>query len=192
MGVRTNAQGISIAPLKSALQYADSDLGIDVETSSYGEICSALSEYFAESMDLYNAGVFSDKVTFHNPNSSCTWGTKTRRAYTVNANTLSASVDNINSVTWGFEFVGVNLAHYKTLYCIANGSQYSIDISTLTSDYGYVAVIGHMAGSNAIPMYMAATNSTFSNMDSVSSANKVLLSSGGPRTVSISRIWLER
>ena len=46
MGVKTNADGISISPLKTALQYADDALGIDVATSSYGEICDALGVFF--------------------------------------------------------------------------------------------------------------------------------------------------
>lgn len=48
MGVKSNVQGISITPLKTALQYADNKLGITVATSSYSEICDALADYFPE------------------------------------------------------------------------------------------------------------------------------------------------
>lgn len=46
MGVKLNAQGISIVPLKTALAYADDELGIDVATASYSEICEALAEAY--------------------------------------------------------------------------------------------------------------------------------------------------
>ena len=57
MGVKSNVQGISIAPLKSALAYADNELGITVATSSYSEICQALSDYFPEfTGEIYTNG----------------------------------------------------------------------------------------------------------------------------------------
>ena len=57
MGVRTNAGGgASVGKLKTALQYADGALGIDVETSSYNEICDALAIAYPEEFTLFNAG----------------------------------------------------------------------------------------------------------------------------------------
>ena len=45
---RGGGGGASLAPLKNALQYADDELGIDVATASYSEICDALADYFPE------------------------------------------------------------------------------------------------------------------------------------------------
>lgn len=85
MGVKTNVDGISIAPLKSALAYADDELGITVATSSYSEICQALSDYFPEyDGTLYNYGV--QNVEWENPGSYTMAGT---------AQTASINSDNV-------------------------------------------------------------------------------------------------
>lgn len=44
------AGGASVAKLKTALQYADNKLGLDVQHSSYSDICRALGIYFPEGL----------------------------------------------------------------------------------------------------------------------------------------------
>lgn len=67
MGVRTNMAGASVDELRTALQYADVALDIDISTASYSQICDALAACFPEQLVLFDpytgatdvAGTFS-------------------------------------------------------------------------------------------------------------------------------------
>lgn len=93
MGVKSNVQGISIAPLKTALQYADSELGIDVETSSYSDICDALAEYFPDfdGKWLYG-GVYNDNFGAVTTSGSTTYSKSTNFTTSTGATTGTTTV----------------------------------------------------------------------------------------------------
>lgn len=62
MGVKTNVQGVPLSDLKTALQYADDDLGITVATASYGDICDALADFFPDTPEI--SGIASSSTPY--------------------------------------------------------------------------------------------------------------------------------
>ncbi len=136
MGVKTNAQGVPLSNLKTALQYADDELGITVASSSYAEICDALADYFPDwDGMIYNAGVetIPIDVTGYLRTSSFS----TALAPTKYASYLYVGVDFSGGTSNKALLTNtkVNVTRFNTLYFTLNGTTRSLDISSLSGEY---------------------------------------------------------
>lgn len=128
MGVRTNAGGgASVAKLKTALQYADTALGIDVDTSSYAEICDALAAYFPEALILFDGSSYASL-----------W-TKNSYAYVDDTIRLvRQSVSGRDGVVYTTSPIDVTTYNTLEIDATVYGSTrqtYSYDVSALTGNY---------------------------------------------------------
>lgn len=194
MGVRTNAQGISIAPLKTALQYADSKLGITVATSSYSDICTALSNYFP-SFD----GVFFD-VNTHN-----TFELLDDTGYLRTPSFTTADVPQFTSSGLRTGIINadnvhcrailsaekVDVTNYNALYFTLGGTTYSLDISSVSGSY-YVYIGSYFVAGVAYYMEWGLTSTkNYYATNSVKSQNMGTASSGNPYNSLITKIWCE-
>lgn len=183
MGVRTNAGGgASVAKLKTALVDADSRLGIDVQDSSYNEICDALADYFDLNGLLYDSGVsyveFSTNggwadsgVDLYSIGPSGQWAYYTKRT--------TSPVD----VT---QFSTVHFLIASTFY---NG-EVTLDVSAL-SGYYYIKFSTYNVTGSATYFWCGVSTSTSYHPEEgdVRQTDK----GGTPKglTVRVSKVWLD-
>jgi len=190
MGVKSNVQGVPIAPLKTALQYAGDDLGIDVATASYSEICEALAEAYPEFTGvIYDAG--SAKVALDTTGYTVGTGFTSDGTWTLNASNMSAVVPSGES---HYRIIGVadaiDLTDYSMLYVTSNKGTLSIDISGISGSR-YISIWVCWAGATGWPRFYLSLGTSKSNMFNSSPSTYVNSGLSAGTTVTVSKIWLE-
>lgn len=192
MGVKSNVQGISIAPLKTALQYADSELGIDVATASYSEICEALAEAYPELADgvLYQDGKYGveweNGVTVFDGD-----GVPLVGGFTL----ASDHIQTIIPSSFGQRVLNtvntVDLTNYSRLHIEgSNGSLPAVmDVSGITGSM-YITVFAYCnsAGTVRVCRVFATPSKSYVNVYGVVEICSTAQANNPP---SITKIWLE-
>ena len=134
MGVKSNVQGVPIAPLKSALQYAGDDLGITIDTASYSDICDALADYFPEFTGAIYTNGTQDIALDNNgyafesavpSNGGATLGASYFSFTNVGSNLRSRSIVTNEKI---------DLRNFNTLYVMYSNSVQGVSHTTKSSD----------------------------------------------------------
>lgn len=191
MGVKTNADGISISPLKTALQYADAKLGITVATSTYGEICGALADYFPDATGvLYDSG--TEYVPWQTGVATILNGYTTVGGFDKNASNMTGRpslVSNTNQVISVNTADKIPFSSYSTLHIKTSKGEYTANCSGWAD--GYLAIFLYNYFGNYTNY--AYVNTTKNNMQTSAIAGLAMdyYATASPTNVVIEKIWLE-
>lgn len=192
MGVKTNVDGISIAPLKTALQYAGDDLGIDVATASYSEICEALAEAYPEFTGvIYDAGVFS--VSYDNSGYVRAAGYVSAGGATLNASSITFSAPSfVNDKVLIID--KIDYTDYDYIHVLCNGTTYTIDVTSVTG-MAYLYIEAMQNGSSIYYLTFGLCSQKTNYSQNVVDSKYLDISAGSSSSVitskAITKVWLE-